>query len=55
MPDGERRLVTVEIELTPEQASWLRDVAKRTGDTPDALVRQAIQLLRRLSSFRRLA
>jgi len=52
MSDEERRLVTVEVELTPEQASWLRAAAKHTGETPDALVRQAIQLLRRISMFR---
>jgi predicted transcriptional regulator len=49
------RLVAVSVELTPDQERWLRTTAERVGESPDALVRQAIQLLRRLSTFRRLA
>jgi hypothetical protein len=55
MSGEDGRLVTLSVELTPAQAGWLRAVAERTGETPDALVRQAIQLLRRLSTFRQLA
>jgi hypothetical protein len=54
MADHERRLVTVSIELTADQARWLRAIAERTGESPDALIRQALQLLRRLSTFRQL-
>ncbi len=53
--ESEAEMVAVTVRLTRSQAAWLRSAADRVGDTPDALVRQAIQLLRRLSAFRDVA
>ena len=53
--ESEAEMVAVTVRLTRSQAAWLRSAADRVGDTPDALVRQAIQLLRRLSAFREVA
>jgi hypothetical protein len=49
---GEDDRVTISIRLTPDQREWLRRVAQETGQPEDALVAQAIQILRRISSYR---
>jgi hypothetical protein len=43
---------TVTVTICREQREWLREMAAITGESEDALVCQALQILRRASSYR---
>ncbi len=46
------KLVPMTVLLTPEQVAWLRAASAQTGDSPDDIIREALQVLRRLSGYR---
>ncbi|MDP9346218.1 MAG: hypothetical protein M3P44_10930 [Actinomycetota bacterium] len=55
MPDkpraGER--TTVQVDLSAAQARWLREAGRQTGQSQSELLHQAIQLLRKATSYKR--
>jgi len=51
--DDRREQETVTVTIGREQAEWLRQAAADTGQSEDALVSQALQILRRISSYRK--
>src|SRR4051794_20965006 len=53
-PECRGDCVPITVQILTEQAEWLRDAARATNDTPDAVIRSAIQVVRRLSTYQTL-
>ena len=50
-PAGDGR-ITVHFDLPAAQVRWLRDAERQSGQTQSELMQQAVQLLRKASSYK---
>jgi uncharacterized protein (DUF1778 family) len=51
-PSTDDGRVQLDVRVPVAQAQWIAAAAEKTGQTPSELVQQAIQLLRKASSYK---